>query len=110
MPFSSKEKQKAYYARLEIKRLKQKRVKELLAKRRTEILALFGTVCKFCGFSDPRALQVDHINGGGHQERLQNNHSARYKLIKAHPEKYQLLCANCNWIKRCERGEVGHIK
>ena len=28
------------------------------------------------------------------------------KSIRAKPENYQLLCANCNWIKRYENDEI----
>ena len=59
-----------------------------------------------CGFSDIRALQIDHINGGGYQEIKKNSAKRRYKLVLVSVEnkenKYQLLCANCNWIKRYE--------
>src|SRR5262245_2380798 len=38
--------------------------------RREKIFALLGgAVCVGCGFTDQRALQIDHIDGGGHQHR-----------------------------------------
>lgn len=65
--------------------------------------------CIRCGFSDRRALQIDHINGGGNQEkniRLKNNwHKWMRMVIEDQTGKYQILCANCNWIKRCENRE-----
>lgn len=53
------------------------------------------------------ALQLDHINGGGKQERIKFGQSSSYvRLIKAgFPEGYQTLCANCNQIKRKRNGE-----
>jgi RNase P subunit RPR2 len=30
---------------------------------------------------------------------------AYYKLVAQTPSRYQVLCANCNWIKRFEMGE-----
>jgi hypothetical protein len=79
--------------------------------RRQELLTLLGGVCVHCGFSDARALQVDHVNGGGYAERRSNNFcgsaSILLRLVKKNPERYQLLCANCNWIKRAENHEVG---
>ena len=76
-------------------------------KLRMEILLLAGGVkCSKCGFDDWRALQIDHISGGGNKNRLIQN-----KLrddIKKHPQKYQVLCANCNWIKRYENKESHH--
>ena len=77
-------------------------------KRRQAVLAKFGLVCASCGFSDTRALQIDHKNGGGSAER----HSFKaiytyysYLLDEANPVDYQTLCANCNVIKQRERGE-----
>ena len=68
---------------------------------RIEILELLGgCFCKECGFSDWRALQIDHIEGGGHEERKKQK-----EIVKKNPERYQVLCANCNWIKKYEKGE-----
>src|ERR1035437_3107392 len=74
---------------------------------RAELLALFGGVCERCGFDDPRALQVDHVNGDGHIDR-QNIYTNTRKFIKHvrdNREDYQLLCANHNVIKVIEDGE-----
>lgn len=66
-----------------------------------------GDVCVRCGFSDPRALQIDHVNGGGRQDAARRSANTYYRaVIKTVPgETYQLLCANCNWIKRHENQE-----
>lgn len=61
--------------------------------------------CNCCGFSDERALQIDHINGNGHKEREEFGYVGLQKRVLANPKEYQLLCANCNWIKRAEEGE-----
>jgi len=37
---------------------------------RFQIIDLLGGKCVVCGFSDWRALQVDHIKGGGYKERV----------------------------------------
>jgi hypothetical protein len=60
------------------------------------------------GCTDPEILQIDHKHGGGHQERKRvGSPSTYYKLIIADETgKYQLLCANCNWKKRYENGEL----
>ena len=69
-----------------------------------------GGACSSCGFSDIRALQIDHKNGGGSQERKKTSQYALYKkvynlAIKGECKDYQVLCANCNWIKRHENHE-----
>jgi len=83
--------------------------------RKQAVLAL-GNKCVQCNFSDTRALQIDHINGGGSRERKERNYKGdfhRHVLASfmAGENKYQLLCANCNWIKRFDEGEyrVGGI-
>jgi hypothetical protein len=78
---------------------------------RTELLGLLGSKCVKCGFSDIRALQVDHIHGGGSKHLRRSGGSVSYytamiKAIKLGVDCYQLLCASCNWIKRYENNEV----
>jgi len=64
-----------------------------------------GGKCVRCGFDhDYRALQIDHIAGGGSRRRLK--HDPIKDILAGNTKKYQLLCANCNWIKRYEMNEV----
>lgn len=84
--------------------------KTVAAKRREELLQSLGGACVRCGFSDDRALQVDHVNGNGFKERKSgiNPTTAKFRrLVLDHPDEYQILCANCNAIKRIENGEHG---
>ena len=75
--------------------------------RRAAALAFLGNRCVRCGFSDVRALQIDHVNGNGYAERNGSGGAmAIYKRVLAGSQNYQLLCANCNWIKRVEQGEL----
>ncbi len=80
---------------------------------RQELFSRLGGKCIKCEFSDPRALQIDHVNGGGRKEleTIKGKNKGYYlylrKLSNAElKRKYQLLCANCNWIKRSENMEV----
>jgi hypothetical protein len=75
---------------------------------------LGGCQCRRCGFSDIRALQIDHINGKGKQLRIKLTGSNRMNRLVFYyylrdPEmakrELQVLCANCNWIKRHENRE-----
>lgn len=84
---------------------------ERAKKLRFATLTRLGGKCVRCGFNDPRALQVDHINGGGNLEVKKLSQHGLYRLLSnLTPHelegKYQLLCANCNWIKRFERNEI----
>jgi hypothetical protein len=76
-------------------------------KRRLEIISKLGNKCIICGFDDPRALCIDHINGGGREElrNISNTSTRYYRMVEEHPERYQLLCHNHNWIKKCENHE-----
>mgnify|MGYP001619479973 FL=1 len=77
-------------------------------KLRLAALATLGDRCCSCGFSDIRALQIDHTNGGGTAERQKLGPLQIYKKIRdGQVAGYQLLCANCNAIKRIERNENG---
>ena len=84
---------------------------ENLRQWRIKVLEKLGNKCRRCGFSDPRALQIDHVFGGGNKELSEFGRSrqAYYKKVIADVEgRYQLLCANCNWIKRYENREYGN--
>ncbi len=72
---------------------------------RMEVLKILGGVCVKCGYDDARALQIDHIDGGGTNEVKRIGTYAMYRKILENPEGYQLLCANCNWVKRAENYE-----
>lgn len=80
-------------------------------KYRRIILEVFKNQCKVCGFKDIRALQIDHVNGGGkmHIKNFKGNRWSYYKKISEEilngSKDYQILCANYNWIKKVERGE-----
>ena len=81
---------------------------------REKLFELLGDKCVRCGFSDKRALQFDHINGGGlkdikNKTKRKKVSDSYYKYYLNHPEeaktKLQVLCANCNWIKKYENNE-----
>lgn len=67
--------------------------------------------CVRCGFGDIRALSMDHINGGGGQHRRsirKYGYGIYDWVIKNHfPPGFQVLCMNCQFIKRYEKREFG---
>jgi hypothetical protein len=76
-------------------------------KYRLELIKKLGGKCKRCGFSDWRALQIDHIKGGGCRDKeLHQGWRGDQIILNNKTGKYQLLCANCNWIKRYENNET----
>jgi hypothetical protein len=75
---------------------------------RRALIEEMGGKCVACGYDkDWRALQIDHIHGDGATERRAsgNVRTALFKKIRANLERYALLCANCNQIKRIENAE-----
>jgi hypothetical protein len=75
---------------------------------RQQVIKLLGGKCKQCGFSDLMALQIDHINGDGNKERKSVHCDTRMrKILKNENERkrFQILCANCNFIKRYTNNE-----
>ena len=85
-------------------------------KRKLNIIALLGGKCVCCGFNDSRALCIDHIKGNGREHRRKftasnGNFRGRKYYMSIYREllngsmDYQLLCANCNQIKKYENKE-----
>ncbi len=73
--------------------------------------------CVKCGFSDIRALSIDHIAGGGAKQLRALGFWTKYRggggyqfylwlRRNGYPKGYQTLCMNCQWIKRHENGEL----
>jgi len=66
-----------------------------------------------CGIDDIRLLQFDHILGGGSREDEEMGTPAMYLYYLKHLEeakrKLQLLCANCNWLKRYRYREFSKV-
>lgn len=73
--------------------------------------------CNKCGFSDIRALCLDHINSDGNIHRKYhggkkgiNLYRHLYKNNFESDFEFQVLCANCNLIKCFENKEFKHVK
>lgn len=80
---------------------------------KNELFLLMGGKCTNCGFSDFRALQIDHVNSDGAKDKRYGNRitgNTYWRKVAASFEAgenmYQVLCANCNWIKRDTHGEI----
>ncbi len=99
---------KRYYERNKVEL--QRKGRERKQKLRRDAIDKLGGKCMICGFDDWRALQIDHINGGGKQEWLKMGSQGICRKImgmslEEAKKEYQVLCANHNWIKRHEQGE-----
>ena len=79
---------------------------------KTDVLGHYGSGklgCVKCGFTDIRALSIDHINGDGatHRKVIKMSGQRFYRWLKVndYPKGYQTLCMNCQFIKAAEEGE-----
>jgi hypothetical protein len=88
------------YARTE--QAKQRR-KENRRKLREEFFEHYGGCCQCCGESRFEFLTVEHVNGGGRQERkkMSTEHLLRKLKREGYPQdgRYTILCFNCNQAK-----------
>ena len=90
--------------------------KEKRRKDKLEIYRLEGNVCLCCGIDDPIYFNIDHVDNDGHLERKKQNSGkitgnilTLAKYLK-NPKRYQILCANCNWAKHKNGGELYNPK
>lgn len=66
---------------------------------REEVLTLLGPQCRQCGYSDTRALEIDHVAPVRHRSTYAKEWPREIKNIRSNPHEYQVLCANCHTIK-----------
>lgn len=92
----------------------RQKYKEIALRKNTEIKQIVLShysngkcICTKCGFSDIRALSIDHIDGGGYLHcRLTSDSLYRWLIKNNFPEGFQTLCMNCQFIKRYENNEL----
>ena len=117
-PIKKKQQNQEYYKRKKANILKQQkeyqksekgrlRAKLCDLKLKHEVIFHYsnGTIqCNYCGYNDPRALALDHINNDGYKHRKETKNKV-YQWCKNNnfPPGFQVLCHNCNWIKRTEK-------
>lgn len=79
---------------------------------RKTVFDMYGGKCVCCGEANEYFLTLDHINGGGNQDRLKNGNKGTeiYKEIykKGYRDDLQLLCMNCNFGKSRNKGICPH--
>ena len=81
-------------------------------KRKELIQVLGGDVCKHCGITDFRVLQIDHIFGNGKDMPLSKSDILDLYLDNPYlaNQELQILCCNCHRIKSLENGDLGTKK
>lgn len=73
----------------------------------------YGWTCNCCKETTEAFLTIDHVNNDGHSDRINGRKlggvSLHKKIIKENfPDKYQILCMNCNWGKKIKDGICPH--
>lgn len=79
--------------------------------RKRRVLTHYGNgecACLFCGFSDIRALSIDHISSNGHKEKCGTTLYRRL-ISESFPIGDQTLCMNCQWVKRSIKHETARV-
>lgn len=64
------------------------------------MIEYFGGKCVHCGHNDPICLDFDHILDDGYRDK---SGKGIIFYVKENPERFQLLCKNCNWKKEYTR-------
>ncbi len=68
--------------------------------------------CACCGEAEEAFLQLDHVENDGHLDRKAHKTSAKLfavlKRLGWPRDRYQLLCANCNFGKLMNGGVCPH--
>jgi len=86
-------------------------IKEERKKMRMLILNRYGNKCVCCGESIQEFLTIDHILNDGNIERKKFKSQDEYYrwIIKENfPDTLQILCMNCNFGKRMNKGVCPH--
>ena len=82
--------------------------REKRRRKHLERLGFENPSCFFCGESDPRCLQLDHIAGRAHSDDVwpicANHHAIRTDLQKDHPAKAGAALDICEVIGRFLEG------
>lgn len=75
------------------------RVKRGVEELKRQLFDHYGWSCACCGEDEPKFLTIDHVNGGGNEERRQLGGSQQvWRSIRRRgfPPEYRTLCFNCN--------------
>jgi hypothetical protein len=89
------------------KHKKKAQRKERTSRDRATMYDLMGGKCVCCGERNPIFFQVDHVeNDQDYRGNYNNGGSLKLRNYLKEPDRYQLLCANCNYAKRINDGSL----
>ena len=78
--------------------------KSFSASNRKKVLEYYGgpsPECVICGENRYEALDLDHIDGSGGEERKVRTGAGIYARVirDGYPSNFRILCRNCNWLE-----------
>lgn len=76
-----------------------------------KVFDYYGWHCNCCNEQLKSMLTIDHVHNDGYKDRkLKISGASLYKkIIKlSFPSDYQVLCMNCNWSKKINKGTCQH--
>lgn len=76
-------------------------------KLRQQVLDRYGNACSCCGETTYEFLAIDHVNDDGNIDRangIRGPSLIRKIIAENYPDKYQILCHNCNFAKQFSPG------
>lgn len=99
----------------ELNRKQQQQDTEKRIQNKHAAYSALGSSCACCGEPDKlfppsteHFLQIDHVNNDGHKERRVRNQSGDRRrhaaILRGERPDLQLLCPNCNWLKKINAG------
>ena len=85
---------------------RNKKSKELYESYRDRFFDLYGSICECCGEKEKIFLNLDHVQGQvGIKNKEKGAKAYRNAVIEYNPNKYRVLCWNCNqairWGRSC---------
>ena len=87
---------------------KNKGTKAAFVKLKNQVYQMYGSACACCHETSMVFLTIDHLNndGASDRKRLHRDRTTIYRAAIKEPNRFQILCRNCNWAK--SRGPCPH--
>jgi len=112
-PEKIREKSRKYY--WEHREHRAKALKKRRRKKRLKALIYYGgnpPKCAHCGFNKIECLDIDHIDNDGkdYKKNRSGTRLINWIIKNNHPDIFQILCKNCNWLKYIKSKTKGNNK
>lgn len=107
--YSSKWQSRKWREDPEYREQKKRAERERRRAKQREVIDHYGGRCACCGEAEPMFLTLDHVNGGGSQDRKKTGLRTWEIAMRAgFPDTFQVLCRNCNYAKYLNGGVCPH--